>query len=188
MKLQALSETYAVRRLEPKDVERIYEMMRKNVMFYEYHPPFVTRESNLADMKALPPQKQEEDKLYVGFFDGEKLAAVLDLIVSYPDDSAAFIGFFMTDVQCQNQGVGTRSWDTKGCASAWTKETRRAAPSGRKTDFAGSEKKRMFLWNDNYSINCPPAAHRRKNIPPGSFRSPLRSDTIRSSVHAKPVR
>lgn len=44
-------------------------------------------------MKALPPQKQEADKFYVGFFDGEKLAAVLDLIVSYPDDSAAFIGF-----------------------------------------------------------------------------------------------
>lgn len=108
MKLQALSETYAVRRLEPKDVECIYEMMRKNVMFYEYHPPFVTRESILADMKALPPQKQEADKFYAGFFDGEKLAAVLDLIVSYPDGSAAFIGFFMTDVQCQNQGVGTR--------------------------------------------------------------------------------
>ena len=77
-------------------------------LFYEYHPPFVTRESILADMKALPPQKQEADRFYVGFFGGEKLAAVLDLIVSYPDDSAAFIGFFMTDVQCQNQGVGTR--------------------------------------------------------------------------------
>lgn len=178
MKLQALSETYAVRRLEPKDVECIYEMMRKNVMFYEYHPPFVTRESILADMKALPPQKQEEDKFYAGFFDGEKLAAVLDLIVSYPDDSAAFIGFFMTDVQCQNQGVGTRivtelcrslkELGYKRCASAWTKETRRAAPSGRKTDFAGSEKKRMFLWNDNYSINCPSAAHRRKTSPRGA--------------------
>lgn len=108
MKLQALSETYTVRRLEPRDVDLLYELMRKNVLFYEYHPPFVTRESILADMKALPPQKQEADKFYVGFFDGEKLAAVLDLIVSYPDDSAAFIGFFMTDVQCQNQGVGTR--------------------------------------------------------------------------------
>lgn len=108
MKLQALSETYAVRRLEPRDVDLLYELMRKNVLFYEYHPPFVTRESILADMKALPPQKQEADKFYVGFFDGEKLAAVLDLIVSYPDGSAAFIGFFMTDVQCQNQGVGTR--------------------------------------------------------------------------------
>lgn len=93
MKLQALSETYAVRRLEPRDVDLLYELMRKNVLFYEYHPPCVTRESILADMKALPPQKQEEDKFYAGFFDGEKLAAVLDLIVSYPDGSAAFIGF-----------------------------------------------------------------------------------------------
>lgn len=33
MKLQALSETYAVRRLEPRDVDLLYELMRKNVLF-----------------------------------------------------------------------------------------------------------------------------------------------------------
>ena len=33
MKLQALSKTYTVRRLEPRDVDLLYELMRKNVFF-----------------------------------------------------------------------------------------------------------------------------------------------------------
>ena len=58
-------------------------------------------------MKALPPKKEAADKYYVGYYDGGKLIAVMDLILAYPDTETAFIGFFMTDVSVQGRGVGS---------------------------------------------------------------------------------
>lgn len=107
MDIQALSKRYTVRKLDASVVDQIFELMRKNTTFYEYHPPFVTRESIMEDMKALPPGKDYEDKYYVGFFEEKSLIAVMDLILSYPAGDTAFIGFFMTDVKCQNRGVGS---------------------------------------------------------------------------------
>ena len=48
------------------------------------------------------------DKYYVGFYRGEDLIAVMDLIEGYPKKSVAFIGFFMTDVSIQKNGIGTK--------------------------------------------------------------------------------
>ena len=64
-------------------------------MYYEFCPPFVTRESVLDDMTALPPGKTFEDKFYVGFFRENRLAAVMDVVFNYPDSHTAYIGFFM---------------------------------------------------------------------------------------------
>ena len=36
-------------------------------------------------MKALPPNKEAFDKYYLGYYDGEKLIAVMDFILGYPD-------------------------------------------------------------------------------------------------------
>lgn len=102
-----LSERYSVRRLTADDTAAIYELCRKNTIFYEYHPPFVTPDSIAEDMNALPPSKTFEDKYFVGFYDGETLVAVMDLIAGYPQDDTAFIGFFMTDVSVQGKGVGS---------------------------------------------------------------------------------
>ena len=108
MELRLLSKSYTVRKLDEADVDAIFELMRKNEIFYKYHPPFVTKESILEDMKALPPQKSYEDKYYIGFFEDETLVANMDLILSYPTEQIAFIGFFMTDVQYQNKGIGSK--------------------------------------------------------------------------------
>jgi len=58
-------------------------------------------------MSAVPPGKAASDKYYVGYYAGEKLIAVLDLILRFPDDDTALIGFFMTDTAVQNTGVGS---------------------------------------------------------------------------------
>lgn len=108
MDLRLLSKSYTVRKLDEADVDAIFELMRKNEIFYKYHPPFVTKESILEDMKALPPQKSYEDKYYIGFFEDKTLVANMDLILSYPTEHIAFIGFFMTDVQYQNKGIGSK--------------------------------------------------------------------------------
>ena len=69
MEIQALSARYRVRRLRPEDTGLIYDLCRGNRRYYECHPPFVTRESILEDMTALPPGKCAADKFYMGYFD-----------------------------------------------------------------------------------------------------------------------
>lgn len=106
MDIELISKTYCVRRLGKGDVEIVYDLMRSNDIFYQYHPPFVTRESILEDMEALPPGKGAEDKYYVGFFEGDALIALLDLIDGYPEEKIAFIGLLMTDAKRQRKGIG----------------------------------------------------------------------------------
>jgi len=44
----------------------------------------------------------------VGFYDQDKLIAVLDLISGYPDEKTAWIGFFMVDAAVQGKGIGSK--------------------------------------------------------------------------------
>lgn len=106
MKL-VFSQKYAVRPLTAGDVDKILALCAENEQFYRYHPPMATRESILADMTALPPGTGAENKHYLGFFDGEALIAVLDLIEHYPQQNTAYIGFFMTKKERQGCGLGT---------------------------------------------------------------------------------
>ena len=107
MDIRLLSRKYAVRKLNINDVDIIYDMSCKNEIFYKYHPPFVTKESIIEDMEALPPHKNYEDKYYIGFFENDSLVANMDLILGYPTDEIAFIGLLMTNVLYQNKGVGS---------------------------------------------------------------------------------
>lgn len=107
MDVSLFSEQYLVRRLNEDDIAEIYALCSKNTMYYQYCPPFVTKESIADDMKALPPDKDAADKYYIGYFDEDKLIAVMDLIREFPDKDTAFIGFFMTDVTIQNSGIGS---------------------------------------------------------------------------------
>ena len=67
MEIETRSDAYEVRRLDERDVDAILAVCKGNSLFYQYHPPVATRESILADMTALPPNKRMEDKAYVGF-------------------------------------------------------------------------------------------------------------------------
>ena len=107
MEVSSLSERYSVRELGPSDVPRILSLCRGNPLFYRHCPPPPSQRRILRDMSALPPRSRREDKHYLGYFDGEKLIAVMDLILGYPDGEAAFIGFFMTDASVQHAGVGS---------------------------------------------------------------------------------
>lgn len=106
--LQALSgEDAAVRRLTEADVEQVYALCIGNPLYYEYHPPVVTRDAVRADMNSLPPGMAPEDKYFIGFFQQGCLFAIMDLISGYPERDIAFIGLFMVDSSCQTKGVGT---------------------------------------------------------------------------------
>ena len=113
MDISRISDEYTVRRLGEGDVDEIYALSAGNPMFFRYCPPFVTRESILEDMAALPPRTTPEDKFYIGFFREGKLAAIMDLVFNYPDEKNAFIGLFMVDINLQGRGVGSAIMD--GC-------------------------------------------------------------------------
>lgn len=107
MEVKLFSDKYEVRKLASENIDEIYNLLSKNVLYYEYCPPFVTRQSIMEDMNVLPPEKTMADKYYLGFYQQDKLIAVMDLIDGYPEKEIAYIGFFMADVSVQGKGLGT---------------------------------------------------------------------------------
>ena len=107
MDITQFSSRYRVRVLLPKDAEMVYETLKHNTIFYQYHPPMVTVKSILEDMNALPPHKGYEDKHYIGFFREDTLVAVMDLIEHYPQQGIVLLGFFAMNANLQGKGIGT---------------------------------------------------------------------------------
>lgn len=105
--IENLSRKYAVQILTDTDVAAIYALCKENPLYYQYCPPFVTEDSIRADMKALPPHKTMEDKYYLGFYEENRLIAVMDLILGFPKEKTAFVGFFMLNKKFQGRGIGT---------------------------------------------------------------------------------
>ena len=102
-----LSSTYTVRRVTEDEIGSVLHLCTGNPQFYEYCPPMATKESLLSDLTALPRGKTKEDKYFVGYWNGDELAAVMDLVLGYPDPEGAYIGFFMMDSGLQGRGIGT---------------------------------------------------------------------------------
>ena len=107
MYVHDLSEKYSVRPMTDADIPQMLSLCRGNPLYYQYCPPFVTAQSLAEDLRALPPKKTMDDKYFAGYFDGERLVALLDLILGFPDEHTAFIGFFMTAASVQRGGVGS---------------------------------------------------------------------------------
>ncbi|MBQ3560076.1 MAG: GNAT family N-acetyltransferase [Agathobacter sp.] len=111
MEIQKLSKKYMVRKLNDIDIDKIYEVMQGNPMYFQYCPPMATAQSIAEDMDALPPRTTYDDKHYIGYFEGEKLVAVMDLILNFPNKETAFVGFFMMNTAYQGKGIGTEIFE-----------------------------------------------------------------------------
>ncbi len=107
MNIASLSDKYQVLKITANDIDSILSLCNKNKMYYKFCPPNACRESIIKDLKALPPGKKHKDKYYIGFFEHKKLIAVMDLILKYPNDETAYIGFFMMNSELQGMGIGT---------------------------------------------------------------------------------
>ena len=107
MDITALSSAHVVQPLTPENADAVLALAAGNGLFYRYHPPLPDREGILSDMTALPPGKGPEDKYFLGFFQGDRLTAVMDLILNYPEDGAAWMGWLILSPACQGRGMGS---------------------------------------------------------------------------------
>ena len=159
-----------VRRLTEADAAQVCTLMQGNPLFYRYHPPQPTPESIRTDMTALPPGKAMEDKWFVGFYDGDCLIAVMDLILNYPAADTAFIGLFMTAHDRQGCGLGSRilrdcmaRLAAAGYHRRWMRAILRAWPSGPRTASSSPARSTpmifppISLWNAVFEAASPPA-------------------------------
>lgn len=105
--LSRLSSRYEVRVLREEDAEEILRFCAENTQFYAYCEAEPSREQILQDLRVTPPGIDLSDKYYLGFYQGETLIAVLDLIDGYPSPEIAFIGFFMMNRAFQGRGLGS---------------------------------------------------------------------------------
>lgn len=108
LKSHDFSISFFVRPLTEADIPAILKLYETNPYYFEQCPPPPTEASVLNDMTRLPPGKRREDKHFVGYFDGDRLIAVLDLVEGYPSDEKAFIGLFMLDKAYQGKGLGSQ--------------------------------------------------------------------------------
>ena len=105
--LSKLSARYRVRYMNDSDADALLEFCLQNEQFYRYCGKQPSRELVLHDLYVTPPNTPMEAKYYVGFYDGDILVAIMDLIDGYPDSDTAFFGFFMMNRQLQGRQIGT---------------------------------------------------------------------------------
>ena len=107
MDLSALSKRYSIRRMDDSDADSILELCKGNTQYYLYCQARPSREQILSDLHITPPGIDPSDKYYIGFYQGNTLVAVMDLIDGYPGPGTAFIGFFMMRKEFQGNQVGS---------------------------------------------------------------------------------
>ena len=102
-----LSSHYEIRTLTDSDVDIILDLCQHNTLFYKYTEARPTREQIRNDMRITPPGTKLSDKYFIGFFEGQELVAVMDLIGGYPKPENAYIGFFMMNQEYQGKQIGS---------------------------------------------------------------------------------
>ena len=107
MDLSALSKRYSIRRMDDSDADSILELCKGNTQYYLYCQARPSREQILNDLHITPPGIDPSAKYYIGFYQGNTLVAVMDLIDGYPGPDTAFIGFFMMRKEFQGNQCGS---------------------------------------------------------------------------------
>jgi len=105
--IENLTDKYAVREISEEMLDEVLKLAKSNSMYFEYYPPMATIESLKEDLKALPPHTTIDNKYFLGYYQDNKLIAIIDLITGYPSVDSVFIGWFMVDDQHSKQGIGT---------------------------------------------------------------------------------
>lgn len=104
--LEKMAGRFTVRELTAEDAPEMLRVARSNPIYYQYMRPEPTEENLAADLQALPPRRTLADKHFFGWFEEERLVAMMDLILRHPEQDMAFIGWFILDGGRQGCGLG----------------------------------------------------------------------------------
>jgi len=107
LNLSQLSTRYRIKKMGEEDASIILNLEYGNPLYFEYCPPEPSIATVLNDLKALPDGKNYDDKFYIGFFNNDSLVAIMDFIVSFPEEDTIFIGLFMMDIKESGKGKGS---------------------------------------------------------------------------------
>ncbi|MDW8751561.1 GNAT family N-acetyltransferase [Streptococcus suis] len=107
MKISLFSSRFQVRKLTEADLEQVLALYQTNPLYFEHFPPLPSLESLANDLVDCPPGKSLSDKYFLGFWEHNRLVAILDLIDGYPTAEIAYIGLFMVDTNLSGQGLGS---------------------------------------------------------------------------------
>ena len=105
--ISMLSDDYIVRVMDDSDADVILSLCRGNTLYYHYCNAEPSKSLIINDLHITPSGVDISDKYYVGFYDGKKLIAIMDIIDGYPESEMAFIGFFMVDAAYQGKQIGS---------------------------------------------------------------------------------
>ena len=105
--LGTLSCAYDVRRITEEDIADVYALAKANRLYYEYMHTKPTVAGLTEIISQVPEGAAPTDKYFVGFWQGDSLVAIMDLICGYPERDDAYIGWFMVDTELHRQGVGS---------------------------------------------------------------------------------
>lgn len=104
----ALSGQFAVRELTQADIPEMLRIALSNPLYYQHMGMQPTPDNLAESLLALPPSRTLADKHFFGWFDGEELVGLMDLVWRHPQECMAFIGWFMLDAKRQGCGLGGR--------------------------------------------------------------------------------
>ena len=107
--VQKDKDTYQVKELSLLDADIVLQLMRTNQEYFTYlQEDEVTYEQVIEDMTELPPNTNASQKHFIGFYQNEKLLAIMDYIDGYPENKTRFIGLFMIRGEYRRQGYGKK--------------------------------------------------------------------------------
>ena len=118
--IQSLGTSFDVRRITEGDITDVYRLCKSNKRFYRYMHAVPTKESLTEVISEIPGDAETENKFFVGFYDDDRLIAVMDMITGHPDKDSAFIGWFMVDGELQRNGIGSQIMaDVRAAVRGW---------------------------------------------------------------------
>jgi len=121
--------------------EQVMEVFESNQDFFlltEGKP--ATLSGCQANVDAIPPGFDIQNKLYIGFWTNNRCIAVLDILIGYPSPDCIYIGLFLIHGEMQGTGLGRKIIEALIAAS------KNAGLNSAKLAVVENNKKAIAFW------------------------------------------
>jgi len=100
---------YKIISIKKDNFEQAFEVYDTNQNFFLLtQGSKATMESSVNDIDALPPNCDMEQKIYVCICEQDKIIAVMDLIMEFPEKSVFWIGLLLIHGDMQGKKIGSK--------------------------------------------------------------------------------